>query len=323
MVTQYNVFVDEQYNAIRKAEDDVSAIWNEMGIKNSVSHHRNRIIFCLERIIKLGCSSAIFVQYPAYSEKILEIVCGERKRTKPVYAFVHDLKSLREKTISIEAEVALLSRFDGLIVLTKPMKMLLEKYGYKRKMSCLNMWDYLQDSNVNIRNTENSPCVCFAGNLSKSPFIKQLTNIQTQFLVYGDRTNAFKANNVIFKGVFPPDELPVALEGNWGLVWDGEALCGCTGHYGEYLRYNIPHKTGLYLAAGKPIITWSGAAIAEYIVSNEIGFCVDSLLQLDELLSSIDDNTYLRYKTNVMKLRKEIISGKNIRNATEKIMARN
>lgn len=241
---------------------------------------------------------------------------------KQIYALVHDLKCLREKTISIEEEIALLNKFDGLIVLTTRMKDLLKRHGYKRNMSCLQMWDYLQDGNVSVQNTENTPLVCFAGNLSKSPFMSQLTSLRTKFLVYGD-TKAIKTDNMIFKGVFSPDKLPSILEGNWGLVWDGESLDGCTGNYGEYLRYNIPHKTGLYLAAGKPIITWSGAAISEYVQKDQIGICVDSLSQLDEELDSVDDNTYLKYKTNVMNLRNSIISGANIKNATDKIIGRN
>lgn len=234
---------------------------------------------------------------------------------------MHDLKCLREKTVSIEEELDVLNKFDGLIVLTEPMRDLLEKYGYKGKMSCLQMWDYLQDSSVDVQSTENSMRVCFAGNISKSPFIRQLVGFQTEFLVYGD-TNAIEADNMEFKGVYLPETLPSVLEGNWGLVWDGESLNGCTGHYGDYLRYNIPHKTGLYLAAGKPIIAWSGAAISEYVRNNQLGISIDCLSQLDEVLKSLDDNTYLKYKENVMRVRNDIISGVNIRNATEQILER-
>ena len=319
MITQYNVFVKEQYNAIKKAEDDVNTVWSNMGIKNSVKHRTNRALSCIERLIRLSCSDVILVQYPAYSEKILRIV--GRGKTKPVYALVHDLKCLREKTVSIEEELDVLNKFNGLIVLTEPMRDLLEKYGYKGKMSCLQMWDYLQDSGVDVQSTENSMCVCFAGNLSKSPFIRQLVGFQTEFLVYGD-TNAIEADNMVFKGVYSPEALPSVLEGNWGLVWDGESLNGCTGHYGDYLHYNIPHKTGLYLAAGKPIIAWSGAAISEYVRNNQLGISIDCLSQLDEVLKSVDVNTYLKYKENVMRVRNDIISGVNIRNATEQILER-
>lgn len=78
MVTQYNVFVKEQYNAIKKAEDDVNTVWSNMGIKNSVKHRTNRALSCIERLIRLSCSDVILVQYPAYSEKVLKIVGGAK-----------------------------------------------------------------------------------------------------------------------------------------------------------------------------------------------------------------------------------------------------
>lgn len=81
MITQYNVFVKEQYNAIKKAEDDVNAVWSRMGIKNSVTIGNNKIMAYLERMIRLSCSDTILVQYPAYSEKVLKIVCGGGAKT--------------------------------------------------------------------------------------------------------------------------------------------------------------------------------------------------------------------------------------------------
>lgn len=80
MVTQYNVFVKEQYNAIKKAEDDVNTVWRGMGIKNSVTIRNNKFLSYLERIIRLGCSDTILVQYPAYSEKVLRLVGGAEGR---------------------------------------------------------------------------------------------------------------------------------------------------------------------------------------------------------------------------------------------------
>ena len=55
-------------------------------------------------------------------------------------------------------------------------------------------------------------------------------------------------------GSFLPDELPSALEGSFGLVWDGDSSKTCSGVFGEYLRYNNSHKASLYLASGFPII---------------------------------------------------------------------
>ena len=57
-----------------------------------------------------------------------------------------------------------------------------------------------------------------------------------------------KDQNVVYKGVYPPDQLPDKIQGGWGLIWDGSSLKGCQGNYGEYLKYNNPHKTSFYIA---------------------------------------------------------------------------
>ncbi len=37
-------------------------------------------------------------------------------------------------------------------------------------------------------------------------------------------------------GSFMPDDLPFAMQGSFGLVWDGESADTCSGIYGEYLK---------------------------------------------------------------------------------------
>ena len=54
-----------------------------------------------------------------------------------------------------------------------------------------------------------------------------------------------KVNKVItFTGIF--DELKYKatykMEGSFGLVWDGTSKDTCIGGFGEYLKFNNPHK---------------------------------------------------------------------------------
>ena len=74
-----------------------------------------------------------------------------------------------------------------------------------------------------------------------------------------------RGKNVKYCGQYKPEELPEKLEGGFGLVWDGDDLGACTGVFGEYMKYNNPHKTSLYLASGLPVIIWEKAAMAKYI----------------------------------------------------------
>ena len=55
------------------------------------------------------------------------------------------------------------------------------------------------------------------------------------------------------------------MEGNWGLVWDGNSIDTCSGNFGEYLRLNAPFKFSLYLAAKRPVVVWRESAMAEYV----------------------------------------------------------
>ena len=115
--------------------------------------------------------------------------------------------------------------------------------------------------------------------------------------------------NIIWKGGYGPNEIPFKLEGSFGLVWDGNSLDECKGFMGNYLKYNNPHKLSLYIASGMPVITWRQAAIAEFVEKNDIGFVVDSILQIPGIIDTIDEKTYLTYRNNIQKLQEKVIDG--------------
>ncbi len=89
-----------------------------------------------------------------------------------------------------------------------------------------------------------------------------------------------------------PDELPAALEGGFGLVWDGDSAETCSGVFGEYLRYNNSHKASLYLAAGLPLVVWKESAIAHFVVDKQCGIVVDSLHNLQKVLDELTIQDY-------------------------------
>ena len=60
------------------------------------------------------------------------------------------------------------------------------------------------------------------------------------------------------------------MDQNFGLVWDGTSLDGCNGRYGEYLKFNNPHKTSLYLSCGIPVIIWKEAALADFVEEHKV-----------------------------------------------------
>lgn len=258
----------------------------------------------------------LFVQYPAYNSKIIHI--ASRFSTMAIIGFVHDLESLRVKNISENDEFQRFNDFNGLIVLTDRMKQWFIKRGYKGRIVTIDMWDYLMKE-FSVQNKEFN-AIAFAGNLNKSAFIDKLKNLNTRFSLYGKcdekRKEQVIANNVQYRGMFLPEELPYKINEGWGLVWDGDSIACCSGDYGEYLKYNIPHKTALYLASGIPIFVWKEAAISDFVRAKGIGFLIESLDEIDYIVSNVSSEEYDEMCNNVKKVRKEIITGEHIKKAT-------
>ncbi|MBT3589086.1 MAG: hypothetical protein HN507_10605, partial [Flavobacteriaceae bacterium] len=106
----------------------------------------------------------------------------------------------------------------------------------------------------------------------------------------------------------------------FGLVWDGVSTETCSGQYGAYLKYNNPHKTSLYLLSGLPVIVWDKAAIASFILDNNIGFSVSNLNELNDILKNIKYSDYLLMKANVLKVQEQVKIGQFLKNAVTKAL---
>lgn len=105
------------------------------------------------------------------------------------------------------------------------------------------------------------------------------------------------------------------MNGDFGLVWDGPESKTCTGVYGDYLKFNNPHKTSLYLASGLPIIIWKEAAMAQFVLKNECGIVIDSLDDIEFKLSKISSASYRKMKMNAEEIGKKLRSGHFTRSA--------
>ena len=103
--------------------------------------------------------------------------------------------------------------------------------------------------------------------------------------------------------------MPYVLDGQFGIVWDGNSIDSCEGASGNYLRYNNPHKLSLYMAAGIPVITWHEAAIADFVKKHAVGITVRSLRELPEALKAISDKQYEEMKSSILQIQEQVISG--------------
>ena len=127
---------------------------------------------------------------------------------------------------------------------------------------------------------------------------------------------ALISKHIEYRGSLPPDELAKELlTQSFGLIWDGDSSKECSGVYGEYLKYNNPHKTSLYLSSGMPIIIWREAALAEFVDRNKLGIVVDNLSQIKPILDKMTREEYQEIKSNTIKIAHKLRSGFYIRKA--------
>lgn len=259
-----------------------------------------RILWLYHRLLgRIHGGHDIVVQYPASCPKAFLRAIGMMKRAGNRLVFlIHDINSFRYHSDSTK-EVALLNKADALIVHTEAMAALLSQHGVKTPMYVLGLFDYLSedaplDEAVLMDHRHE---VIFAGNLVKSQFLPSLCQTSfgdIRFRLYGVKKSLDFSpyQHIEYSGVFD-SEHTASITGGWGLVWDGDSLDGCHGALGEYLRYNLPHKLSLYLAAGLPVIVWKESAVAKMITEQCLGIAVDSLRTLPQTLADIDEQTYL------------------------------
>ena len=138
------------------------------------------------------------------------------------------------------------------------------------------------------------------------------------FNLYGFNFTEENAKNLHYQGNFSPEELIENLEGQFGLIWDGGSIKTCSGFTGQYLKYNNPHKTSLYLSSGLPVIIWKEAALSPFIEENHLGFSVSSLEEIPEKLKKITKKDYSEMLKNVEKVAKKLKNGKFTEEALRK-----
>lgn len=310
-------------NAGSKARNDISEILDENNYKKinilgkGKWHRRFFERFLsnqfLKRLLKdVDSKSIVVIQYPL-STRMSELVINELISIKStLVAVIHDIDSLRFSKYSLSDEINLLNKFNYVISHNRHMTEKLIENGLKSKCIELKVFDYI-NKNINFKNSKikYGKDIIFAGNLSeeKCGFIYDMDLINLNLYGVGFNNDKNKSSYIKYKGSFTPDELPSSLEGAYGLVWDGPSIEGCRGQYGEYMRYNNPHKLSLYLSCNLPVIVWSESAIAEFVKDNNLGIVVKSIEDIKENIDVISKEEYSNIKLNVENIALNLRSG--------------
>lgn len=274
-------------------------------------------------------NAIVFMQHPIPAKIDLPepIWCRMKKEKHTRFIImVHEVESLRKTYYDPYREkefMLILEIGDVFIVHNEAMRQFFIEQGIlAERVISLCIFDYL-DLKVNAKKSfEKSVTIAANLHLKKSPYLlclKELDDLKIH--LYGP--NYTKdiidgSKNIIYHGSLPTEIIPQRLDRGFGLVWDGDSIETCSGGTGEYLRYNNPHKLSLYLSAGLPVIIWSQAAQAQFVIKNGVGFCVDSLREIKTRMEEIQEAQYREYVRKAEAVSQKLKNGYYFKYALEK-----
>ena len=334
-------------NAGNKARNDVEEIvkkegyrslvlsvdnWYEMSTVKAQIHKAKSF---KQSLNQLNEGDELLIQFPMLHHSFFttHLVKKSQKRGVKVYLLIHDLEVLRHANMTSLPlkhrirmhlqEASFLKTADEIIAHNPIMKSVLVDKGIaENKIVSLDIFDYLiPNFQEKTGLTKNLPIIV-AGNLAqeKAGYLYSLPE-DPAYNLYGVGFEESRAlANETYFGSFLPDELPAALEGGFGLVWDGDSAETCSGVFGEYLRYNNSHKASLYLAAGFPLVVWKQSALSHFVLENSCGIAVESLHDLSQAIAQLDDKDYQDLLVNAKRIGQKIRNGSYLTNALNKIV---
>lgn len=264
---------------------------------------------------------------PKNIQKILEMV--HLAYGGKAIAIIHDYEPFRSVTAasmdtdsdpwldqySYKTMPELVKLFDGLIVPSENFKeKLVKELEFEGPVIAQGPFSYHYYYDAPTPSFEKQ--VIFSSTVINQGFLENLPE-EWPILLYGDQPNESILNhsNVDYKGSFRTTELPNHLPGGFGLVWDSDTYPGVIGERGEYTRLNYPHKMSLYLAAGLPLFVWEEAAVANWVVSNHLGYAIADLSEIKPYLDEVNERIYSEMQNNALRIGSLIRRGIYVKSA--------
>ncbi len=339
-------YISRNYNdrtgAGVKAKSDVEDIIHQMGGVNlglKRSFYKNKfltfilnLLGIVKFVLLVKKGDVVVLQYPV--KKYFIFICKVcRLRGARSISLIHDLGSFRRKKLTVERELERLSYSDHLITLNPSMREWLIENGCTREISVQGVWDYLSDAEtskiLDERDPERRMAIVYAGSLAakKNPFLYDLVERVDGFdlHLFGDYVKykrELSGKNLYCHGFVEAEQMISKPTGDFALVWDGDSIESCRGSFGAYLQYNTPHKISLYIRMGLPIIIWRRAAMAQFILDNGIGVCIDSLSRLNDALRGITPEQYDLMRRNILEISSRVATGDYFRSTILDVLRR-
>lgn len=318
----------DQASAGNKAKADTEDTLTEMGainlglqrtIKNSkiIAFFRN-LVGIIRACFLIRKGDILFLQYPI--KKYFSFICTiARIKGANTISLIHDIGSIRTHRLTPQQEVKRLSHSDYLIATNLMMREWLLKHGMQKPIGALGLWDYraphfnkYPDRTFNPQDIK----IAYAGalHIKKNPFLIDLSRTLKDWnlVIYGNKKclTGWEDNpHISYKGFIDSEKFIQSVNADFGLVWDGDSLSTCSGVFGDYLKWNTPHKVSLYLRAGLPIIIWEEAAVASILKEEGVCITIKSLEELTEKLKALTTSKYKQLKENARQLAKELNEG--------------
>lgn len=333
-------------NATEKAPRDIEKVCSRLGYSaisfpkskrdGKIEKIRNAVkceMAWIKAMREISSGDILLYQYPmsCMPVSIRQVEKLRRKGIK-IIAFIHDINSVRFATGGYSRKKLdfytkcdySLNQFDVVICHNTEMKKLLlnrKMVEESKKIISLDVFDYICNDNGRGTQISDRRSVVIAGNLSKvkSAFIYKSTEIS--FNLYGlNYEGGSDDPDRKYYGSFNADELPEKINGDFGLVWDGDSVDTCTGNHGEYLKYNNPHKLSLYLASNLPVFVWKKAACARFVEENGVGLSIESLMEIPDIFSKLSVSDYERLQSNARRIGSQIRAGFHTEKAIKEAM---
>lgn len=286
-----------------------------------------RMMFLLRKMITFSTGHYVCVFKMPINAKVVKLLIrwlSTRKNIRLI-CYISDIDGIRDASDSLlQKELMFYKKFRYFIVHNSRMEEYLKQHIPAAKFSSIQLFDFLATP-VTIKRHKSLE-IAFAGNLFKSLFLektdKELKSSSVVLHIYGmNVTEAMLTQRSnCFHGVVGPYELPAAMKGAFGLVWDGDSGLGPKGAFGDYMRLIAHHKTSLYLMAGMPVIVYEDAGTAEIIVNEGAGFTISKLSEIEGKINCLTDDAYDQMCTNAQRLAMKLSKGEFLQEALSKLL---
>ena len=249
-------------------------------------------------------------------------------------AIINDL--LHPYGTSLEEEVNMLNDYSYVMSHSERMKSFLKESGVIRPVVNLSLFDYPINPDVGLAQIERwleagtepkeRNSIAYAGKvwhpLREWIFSEHLKDIPIH--LYYDLTEEEQIklqrhnqwDNLHYGGNFWGVEIYDLLEGDYGLIWNGDD-CG-EGMF-EWKKISISSKLDFCLAGGLPIIAKRGTIDGDLIEQHHIGLTINHLSELENAISAISHEEYMTYQANLAPLARRAVKGENFREVLEQI----